>query len=65
MMLGATKAAVITPEQRFGSHDLKRRGITETGDGNAGEKAAGDHKTDSMPDVYDFEVPGVTTPGGG
>ena len=64
MMLGAIKAGVITAEQRFGSHDLKRRGITDTGGGKAGKKTAGGHKSDAMLDVYDFEVPVVTTPGG-
>jgi site-specific recombinase XerD len=64
MMLGAIEAGVITPEQRFGSHDLKRRGITDTTGGKAGKKAGGGHKTDAMLDVYDFEIPEVTTPGG-
>ncbi|MEO7052648.1 MAG: integrase, partial [Rhodanobacter sp.] len=64
MMLRAIVAKVITEDQRFGSHDLKRRGITDTGGGSAGKKAAGGHKTDAMLDVYDFEIPEVTTPGG-
>lgn len=64
MMLGAIEANIITAEQRFGSHDLKRRGITDTAGGKAGKKAAGGHKTDAMLDVYDFEMPEVTTPGG-
>lgn len=64
MMLGAIEAGVITAEQRFGSHDLKRRGITDTTGGKAGKKAGGGHKTDAMLDVYDFEIPEVTTPGG-
>ena len=64
MMLKAIAANVITEDQRFGSHDLKRRGITDTEGGKAGKKAAGGHKTDAMLEVYDFEVPEVTTPGG-
>lgn len=64
MMLGAIKAGVITEAERFGSHDLKRRGITDTTGGKASKKAAGGHKNDAMLDVYDFEIPEVTTPGG-
>lgn len=64
MMLKAIADNVIVADQRFGSHDLKRRGITDTSGGKAGKKAAGGHKTDAMLDVYDFEVPEVTTPGG-
>jgi site-specific recombinase XerC len=64
MMRDAIKAGVITPEQRFGSHDLKRRGITDTKGGKAGKLAAGGHKNESMLTVYDLEIPEVTTPGG-
>lgn len=64
MMRDAVAAGVITTEQRFGSHDLKRRGITDTTGGKAAKKDAGGHKTDSMLEVYDFEVPEVDTPRG-
>jgi site-specific recombinase XerD len=64
MMLKAIAENVITTDQRFGCHDLKRRGITDTIGGKAGKQAAGGHKTAAMLDVYDFEIPEVTTPGG-
>jgi hypothetical protein len=46
------------------SHDLKRRGITDTKGGKAGMKEGGDHKTDAMLEVYDLEIPEATTPCG-
>lgn len=64
MMRDAIEKKVITPEQRFGSHDLKRRGITDTTGGKAGKLAAGGHKNENMLTVYDLEIPEVTTPGG-
>lgn len=51
----------IPAEQRFGPHDLKRKGITDT-KGTRGEKQqASGHKSQQMLDVYDFDVPVVGT----
>lgn len=52
----AIKEGAITEEQRFGPHDLKRRGVTDT-EGTRGEKAlTTGHKDESVIDVYDFSV---------
>lgn len=48
---------VITAEQRFGLHDLKRRGITDTPGTRADKQQASGHKTEAMMDVYDLSVP--------
>ena len=45
--------AVITEEQRFSLHDLKRAGITRTEGDWAAKREAGGHKSDAMRDVYD------------
>lgn len=63
MMLRAIEAKVITEAERFGSHDLKRRGITDTKGGRAEKQDAGGHRTPAMLDVYDLSLPRVTTPG--
>jgi hypothetical protein len=58
----AIAEGVITDAQRFGPHDLKRKGITDT-KGTRGEKQqASGHKAQQMLDVYDFDVPVVNTP---
>jgi hypothetical protein len=57
----AIEEGVMTEEQRFGPHDLKRKGITDT-KGTRGEKQqASGHKSQQMLDVYDFAVPVVPT----
>lgn len=53
----AVKDDVITEEQRFGLHDLKRRGITDTPGTRANKQDASGHRDESMLDVYDFSVP--------
>lgn len=61
LMKLAIADGVITAEQRFGPHDLKRKGITDT-KGTRGEKQqASGHKSQQMLDVYDFDVPVVGT----
>jgi len=56
MMLRAIKDGIITPEQRFGLHDLKRKGVTDTAGTKADRQdAAG--LTEAMMTVYDFSVP--------
>lgn len=59
----AIAAGVITKEERFGMHDLKRKGITDT-PGTRGEKQlASGHRTESQLDVYDHSVPLVSPSG--
>jgi len=61
--LNATPA-VIAAEQRFGLHDLKRKGITDTKGTRAAKREGSGHKSESMMDIYDQELHQVTTPGG-
>ena len=51
---------VITPEQRFGLHDLKRRGITDTAGTRADKQEASGHRDPKMMDVYDYSIPTVS-----
>ncbi|SFC76926.1 hypothetical protein SAMN05216577_110100 [Pseudomonas citronellolis] len=53
------EAGVILPEQRFGLHDLKRRGITDTPGTRADKQEASGHRDESMLDIYDLSVPTV------
>lgn len=58
-MRSAIEAGVITAEQRFGLHDLKRRGITDTPGTRADKQQASGHRDESMLDIYDLSVPTV------
>jgi site-specific recombinase XerC len=51
---------IITPEQRFALHDLKRRGITDTAGTRADKQEASGHRDPKMMDVYDHSVPTVS-----
>jgi site-specific recombinase XerC len=55
----AISEKVITEDQRFGLHDLKRRGITDTAGTRADKQHASGHKSESMMDTYDLSVPVV------
>jgi len=55
----AIKENIIRPEERFGLHDLKRRGITDTPGTRAEKQEASGHREESMLDIYDFSVPMV------
>ncbi|MHB1057295.1 MAG: integrase [Rhodanobacter sp.] len=58
MMLRAIEDGIITADQRFGLHDLKRKGVTDTAGTKADRQdAAG--LTEAMMTVYDFSVPVV------
>lgn len=58
LMLQAVKDGVITEAQRFGLHDLKRKGVTDTpGTKHDKQDAAG--LTEAMMTVYDHSVPVV------
>lgn len=63
MMVGAVEDEVIMAADRFGAHDLKRKGITETAGNRSDKQAASGHKAEAMLDVYDLSIPRVTTPG--
>jgi len=56
LMLSAIADGIITPEQRFGLHDLKRKGITDTA-GTKADKQDAAGLTEAMMPVYDFSVP--------
>lgn len=59
LLKNAIEDGVIGPDQRFGLHGLKHRGVTDTeGDYQAKQFAAG-HKTPAMTHVYDHEIPRV------
>lgn len=55
----AIEDGVLTQEQRFGLHDLKRKGITDTKGTRAEKQEASGHRDESMLDVYDLSVPTV------
>lgn len=56
LVKSAIAAGVLSPAERFGLHDLKRRAITST-KGRSAKLEAGGHRTAQMLDVYDHEVP--------
>lgn len=58
LMLRAITDGIITKEQRFGLHDLKRKGVTDY-DGTKAEKQDAAGLTEAMMTVYDFSVPVV------
>lgn len=55
----AIAKGVMTAEQRFGLHDFKRRGITDTEGTRADKQQASGHRSEGMLDVYDLSVPVV------
>lgn len=55
-MAAAEAEKLITPEQRFGVHGLKHRGVTDTDGSKADKKQASGHRTDAMVQLYDHEV---------
>lgn len=56
MMLRAVEDGVITEDQRFGLHDLKRKGVTDTA-GTPADKLQAAGFTEAMLKVYDLDVP--------
>lgn len=61
----AIEEEIITEEDRFGLHDLKRRGITDTKGTRHEKREASGHRSASMMDTYDLSVPVVNHPEGG
>lgn len=59
----AIEKCLLTEEQRFGLHDFKRKGITDTVGNRAEKQQASGHKDESMMDVYDLSLP-VVNPSG-
>ncbi|GAB3335053.1 site-specific integrase [Marilutibacter aestuarii] len=58
------KGGIITPEERFGLHAMKHRGITDTVGNKSDKQTAGGHRSARMTDVYDHELPVVAPPRG-
>jgi site-specific recombinase XerC len=56
MVRAAIAQGVIPEGARFGLHDLKRRGITDTAGTRSEKQQASGHREESMMDVYDFDV---------
>jgi hypothetical protein len=63
LMRAAVAEKIITPQQRFGMHAFKRRGITDTRGNRHEKQEASGHKDERMLDVYDFSVPVVPAAG--
>ncbi|MGQ3824240.1 site-specific integrase [Pseudomonas alliivorans] len=59
----AIEKGVLTEAQRFGMHDFKRKGITDTFGTRADKQQASGHKDESMMDVYDMSIPTVNPAG--
>jgi len=58
LMQRAINSGVIAASQRFGLHDLKRKGVTDT-PGTKAEKQDAAGLTEAMMTVYDFSLPRV------
>lgn len=57
LVAAAIASGTIPAEARFGLHDLKRRGVSDT-DGTRGQKQqASGHRTEAMMDIYDDDAP--------
>lgn len=59
LMRAAAACGAITSEQRFGMHDLKRKGVTDTPGTRHDKQEASGHRSASKLDVYDLSVPVV------
>lgn len=55
----AIEVGIIREDQRFGLHDLKRRGITDTPGTRADKQEASGHKDEATLDIYDLSLPKV------
>jgi site-specific recombinase XerD len=64
LMNHCVEKELISDADRFGLHDAKRKGITDTKGTRAEKRESSGHKTDAMMDVYDLSLPRTTTPGG-
>lgn len=59
MMKAAVESGTITAEEKFGLHDLKRRGITDTQGNRHDKQEASGHRSERMLDIYDLSLPVV------
>ena len=59
----AIEKGILTEAERFGLHDLKRQGITDTTGTRADKQEASGHRDAAMLDVYDLSVP-IVSPSG-
>ncbi len=57
MTARALDEGVITEEERFGLHALKRRGITDTQGNREERQEASGHRSRQVFDIYDFSLP--------
>jgi site-specific recombinase XerD len=55
-MAQALEAGIITPEERFGLHGLKHRGITDSPGKRRDKQDAGGHKKATTTDIYNHEL---------
>lgn len=56
LMRAAVKSGEITAAQRFGLHDLKRKGISDTPGNIHDKQTASGHRSESMMTIYDHSV---------
>jgi len=56
LMRAAVKIGEITAAQRFGLHDLKRKGISDTPGNIHDKQTASGHRSESMMTIYDHSV---------
>lgn len=59
MITAAIKNDIITNEERFSMHDLKRAGVTRTKGTRADKQEASGHRDPAMLDIYDMSIPTV------
>lgn len=59
----AIDEGVITQDQYFTLHPVKRRGTTDTKGNRKDKQTATGHKSEGMLDIYDFELPEVNPAG--
>lgn len=59
----AIEKDIITKDERFSPHDLKRKGISDTQGTRADKQEASGHRTQRMMDVYDKSIPLVRPSG--
>jgi len=64
MMTSMIEGGLITREERFGLHDLKRKGVTDTKGNRADKQQASGHRAAGMMDVYDV-LPATVEPAKG
>jgi site-specific recombinase XerC len=57
LIKSAITDGIISADQRFGLHDLKRKGITDRPGTRADKQMASGHRTAAMMDVYDLSTP--------